>query len=218
MNNDPGAQAPTESAVEQEAPRHNPRRRKLLGGVAASPLLLSVASRPAWANGGMCTPSALASANLSGQHDFDGCGISAGWWKNNPSRWPVQSNTSFHFVFAKVAFNGNVLYENNRSGSPSTLFDVINGDFQGENPGNLAFPLVGAYLNALQFPDSGGAPGYPYSADDIVRAFNALGQTQAAARKGKNPPKTDDFAFENLKDTLDEANNKFDDTTEKPTP
>lgn len=218
MINDPSAQAPTESAIEQGAPRHNQRRRKLLGGVAASPLLLSVASRPAWANGGMCTPSALASANLSGQHDFEGCGLSAGFWKTNPSRWPVVPNTSFHFVFDKVAFNGNVLYEKNLSGAPSTLFEVINGQFQGEDPGNLAFPLVGAYLNALQFPYSGGAPGYPYSADDIVRAFNALGQTQAAARKGKNPPKTDDLAFANLKDTLDQANNKFDDTTEKPTP
>lgn len=218
MNNDPGAQAPTESAIKLGAPRLNQRRRKLLGGVAASPLLLSVASRPAWANGGMCTPSALASANLSGQHDFDGCGISAGWWKNNPTKWPVLPNTSFHFVFAKVALNGNVLYEKNLSGSPSTLFDVIKGQFKGENPGNLAFPLVGAYLNALQFPYSGGAPGYPYSADDIVRAFNALGQTQAATGRGKSPSKTDTFAFESLKDTLDQANNKFDSTTEKPRP
>lgn len=218
MNNDQDAQATAESAAEQQAPRHNPRRRKLLGGVAASPLLLSVASRPAWANGAMCTPSALASANLSGQHDFEGCSISAGFWKTNPSTWPVSPDTYFHFVFDKVAFNGNVLYEKNSSGSPSTLFDVINRNFKGENPGNLAFPLVGAYLNALQFPYSGGAPGYPYSAEDIVRAFNALGQTQAAARKGKNQPNTDDLAFANLKDTLDEANNKFDDTTEKPSP
>ena len=44
-------------AANEQASGLSVRRRKLLGGVAASPLLLSVASRPVWAQGGMCNSS-----------------------------------------------------------------------------------------------------------------------------------------------------------------
>ncbi|HQV91433.1 MAG TPA: alpha/beta hydrolase, partial [Phycicoccus sp.] len=95
-----------------------------LGGVAASPLLLSVASRPVWAQGGMCTPSALASANLSGQHGFTGCGISAGFWKTKKNWWPTPSNTAFHSIFPKIRYNNIIIHELNTFGGPTTLGDV----------------------------------------------------------------------------------------------
>ncbi|MFU2485870.1 hypothetical protein [Thauera sp. WH-1] len=214
MNHDPVSRAPSEVVAAQRDAKHSTRRRKLLGGVAASPLLLSISSRPAWANGGMCTPSALASANLSGQHDFSGCSISAGWWKNNESRWPIAASTYFHSIFEKVAFNGSVIYETTTLGAPTTLSDVMNKRFTGDNPGNLAFPLIGAYLNALQFPYNGGAPGYPFAAADIVKAFNEL--HQPVTLRGKGKPKPNQSAFENLKNTLDSANNLYDSNTAKP--
>jgi len=202
----------TQSQVKNSADSHSAneqasglsvRRRKLLGSVAASPLLLTVASRPVWATGGMCTPSALASANLSGQHEFTGCGISAGFWKTKKSWWPTSPNTEFHSIFGKIRFEDVVIYEKTSVGSRTTLGDVIDLNFTGKNPGNLAFILVGAYLNALAFPSSGGAPGYPYSAQQIVNAFNALDNKQNGD-------------FTKLKNTLDLANNKYDSTTAKP--
>ncbi|MEX1056939.1 MAG: hypothetical protein WED11_04365, partial [Natronospirillum sp.] len=90
----------------------NARRRRLLQTGATSPLLLTIASRPAWAQGGMCTASALASANASGSYDFDGCSKSAGWWMANSDRlkWPVSAGTPFHLVFATVYYEGSILY------------------------------------------------------------------------------------------------------------
>ena len=190
-------------AANEQASGLSVRRRKLLGGVAASPLLLSVASRPVWAQGGMCTPSALASANLSGQHGFTGCGISAGFWKTKKNWWPTPSNTAFHSILPKIRYNNIIIHELNTFGGPTTLGDVIDGAFTGEDPGNLAFILIGAYLNALAFPSGGGAPGYAYTAQQIVNAYGLLDH-------GTEP------AFITLKDTLDIANNTYDATTAKP--
>ncbi len=191
------------NAANEQASGLSVRRRKLLGGVAASPLLLTVASRPVWAQGGMCTPSALASANLSGQHEFTGCGISAGFWKTKKNWWPISPNAEFHSIFPKTRFNNIIIYAQKPLGGPTTLGDVIDENFTGENPGNLAFILIGAYLNALSFPSGGGAPGYAYTAQQIVNAYGLLDN-------GTRP------AFVTLKDTLDVANNKYDATTAKP--
>ena len=191
------------NAANEQASGLSVRRRKLLGGVAASPLLLTVASRPVWAQGGMCTPSALASANLSGQHDFIGCGISAGWWKTKKDRWPIPYDTPFHSLFPKIRFKNKVIHENNRFGSPTTLGDVIDGTFSGDDPGNLAFVLIGAYLNALSFPSGGGAPGYAYTTQQIINFYGLL----------DNRAKTD---FVTTKNSLDLANNAYDATTAKP--
>ena len=180
------------------------RRRKLLGGVAASPLLLTVASRPVWAQGGMCTPSALASANLSGQYEFVGCGISAGWWKQKQDRWPASTppTTLFHSIFPKTKFDKNVIYEK-KGVLATTLGGVINGNFDGTDPGNLAMHLIGAYLNAISFPKIGEAPGYRYTAQEVVELFKALDS------KSKSE-------FETLKNLLERANNDYDSSTQKP--
>lgn len=207
------------NAANEQASGLSVRRRKLLGGVAASPLLLTVASRPVWAQGGMCTPSALASANLSGQHDFIGCGISAGWWKVKKDRWPIPYNTAFHSIFPKIRFNNVVIHELNNSGGLTTLGDVIDTNFPSnksgkksnkgsgqtpsQDPGNLAFHLIGAYLNALAFPSGGGAPGYAYTPQQIVDAYRVLDNGS-------------EDAFTTLKDTLELANDAYDASTAKP--
>lgn len=202
----------TQSQVKNSADSHSAneqasglsvRRRKLLGSVAASPLLLTVASRPVWATGGMCTPSALASANLSGQHEFTGCGISTLGWKQNKARWPIASTTKFHSIFPSTKFASKVIYKKTPNGALTTLADVIDENILGDNPGGLASALIGAYLNALAFPSSGGAPGYPFSAQQVINAFNVL--------HGKLVPE-----FDTLKATLENANSQFDTNTAKP--
>lgn len=179
---------------------HSAQRRRLLRAGVSSSLLLTVASRPAWANGGMCTPSALASANASGGHDFEGCGIAADWWRDTDrSRWPVPSNTPFHLVFGLVTYNDNVLY------SGMTIGDVIGltGSEDPVNGGVFGFHLIGAYLNALAFPPDQGVPGYPLTAVQVISAFNSLNGAP-------------DSSFQALKNTLEQANNQYDGITQKP--
>lgn len=173
-------------------------RRKLIAGSAATPLLMTITSRPVWAGGNTCTPSALASANLSGQHEDVGCGISAGWWKEKPDSWPISKNTRFHDLFAFVRYKEVILYQN------KTLFDVINETGASDsNPGNIGLHLVGAYLNALTFPKQGSKRGYAFTDQDIIKAFNFL-----------DNGKSKDFSA--LKDTLYTANNRYDSTSPKP--
>lgn len=203
------------------AARTDLQRRRLLRAGVSSSLLLTVASRPAWANGGMCTASALASANASGRHNFEGCSISAGWWKTSKQRWPIPHTTAFHDIFpAPVTYKGKVLYFGH------SLGDVI--DLNGGRdpaPGNLGFHLVGAYLNAYTFPPNNGLPGYGFTTQQIVDAFNALlgmdtstEDSSSSSRRGG--PGSDsspaDSAMQSLAATLEYANNQFDSSTDKP--
>ena len=78
----PMTSSATRDVDEQALARKLERRRKvLIGGVVASGLL-TIGNRPALANGGACTVSAVASANPS--HTQSGpCGNSPGCWKNH---------------------------------------------------------------------------------------------------------------------------------------
>lgn len=179
-------------------------RRKLVAGGMVAPLLMTVAGRPVWAGGTRCSPSALASANLSGRHTFAGCGISSGWWARtqNWSKWPppATAGTMFHSVFVAIKYKGVVLYKD------KTLGQVISMEgASDDNPSNLGKHLVAAYLNALQFPTQGGQPGYPYTVSQVVDGYNALdGQSESA------------FAI--FKSTLEAANDLYDPITDKPKP
>lgn len=179
-------------------------RRKLVTGGMAAPLLMTVAGRPVWAGGTRCSPSALASANLSGRHTFAGCGISAGWWsrQQNWIRWPLPATpgTLFHSVFAAVTYKGTVLYKDKSLGQVISMSGASDN-----NPSNLGMHLVAAYLNALQFPTQGGQPGYPYTASQVVAGYNAL---NGAASE----------AFAIFKATLEAANDLYDPITDKPQP
>lgn len=196
--------------VESNSPENRVARRRLLQGAASLPLVMSITSRPAWAGGNRCSPSALASADLSGRHDFEGCGKSAGYWRNKQHLWPMNISPSDDFVsiFGAVTYNGKVLYEG------SSLGDVIllSGNSRGGgNLMNLGLPLVGAYVNANAFPPDDGRPGFPYTATEIVDMYRQLADVSAiggdeAVRK----------AAEDLKDTLDAANNMYDGLTNWP--
>lgn len=174
------------------------RRRRLLRAGVTSSLLLTIASRPAWAQGGMCTASALASANASGGYDFDGCSISAGWWKIKQDLWPISHSTPFHSIFETVSYNGTILYNGLTLGQVCVLNGAGN-----DNPGNLGMHLIGALMNALTFPPDEGTPGYAFTSQQIIDAYNALHGS-------------DITGFQALKNTLEIANNQYDSNTDKP--
>lgn len=174
------------------------RRRRLLAAGATSSLVLTIASRPAWAQGGMCTASALASANASGGYDFDGCSISAGWWTNFKDRWPIDASTPFHNVFAAVTYGDDILYNGYTLGG---VIDLTGGSDPVQ--GIFGLHLVGALLNALQFPPSADTPGYAFTSDQVISAYNAL----------HGAPNS---SFQALASTLETANKQFDEFTQKP--
>lgn len=200
------------------------RRRLVLGGMSA-PLALTFLGRPVWAQTDHCTPSALASADVSGLHDFSGCSRSAGFWKNHQDLWPdgsgdggsvsalgfsrtssggveptaVHPRDSFVETFGEVRFRGDILY------AGMTLGQVIRlaGARGGTNPGNLGLPLVGAYVNAIAFP---GPRGFVYTPNEVKRMYGEL-----ALLEGEDALLEKEA--ERLKDTLDQANNQYDNST-----
>lgn len=190
---------PNSAETSQSLPHQSKRRKLIKSGIGASAMVAIAASRSAW-GGDKCTRSGLDSANLSGQHTFDGCGKSAGYWTNHS--WPssVNKTTSFISIFGKYKYKGNVLYRY------KTLFEVINtGGASDSNPSNLGLHLIGAYVNAFAYPNSSpSGKGFVYTPEQVVSMF------QFAALSV-----TPDVAFSALKETLEKANNKYDGDTDK---
>lgn len=125
------------------------RRRLLRGGLAAAPVLMSVASRPVMAGGqaGRCTPaSSFASINASRPDELYHCsGRTPGYWKQSqffhlwPSPYKPQGNnaTQFDDVFGAAG------------GYPGkTLLDVLSLEGNAGGRDALARHIVAALLNA----------------------------------------------------------------------
>lgn len=62
------------------------RRRFLLGGIIATPAILTLTTRPALAN--QCSISGMQSGNLSRPNDVTCQGLTIGYWKTHPYDWP----------------------------------------------------------------------------------------------------------------------------------
>lgn len=190
----------------------NTRRRKLLGLGISSSLMLTIASRPAWANGYACSPSALASANLSGRHDFEGCGISAGWWgAAGADRWPpfVDQTSSFVGLFGQISVKVGSNFYPLYSANTDTLLSVLQNPGGGPtvNPGNIGMHAVAAYLNAVTFPraSSPWGAGYAYTPEQVLNMYAGLdGHTKSS--------------FDVVAMNLENANNDYDNVTAKPVP
>lgn len=152
------------------------RRRRLLLGGASAPLLLTIASRPAWARGETCTPSALASANLSGQHKHSECGKSAGFWSQKLYAWPaeISHRTLFSDIFSvTVVTKGNTNYDF----GPQTLGAVINLTGN-ESPYKLGLHAVGALVNSYAYPQTVDGRGFRYSTGQVISMFNQYAGSQ----------------------------------------
>ncbi|WOJ95030.1 hypothetical protein R0135_07630 [Congregibacter variabilis] len=177
------------------------RRRKLLA-LSSSALIATSVSRPVWATGAACSPSALASVSASGVQEYQGCSKSAGFWKTEASNrqaeaWPMPATTPFNAVFTTPIVPAGAttpLYQG------MTIGQVI--AFGGNNPdpapGNFAFGfhLIGALCNAFAFPASP-AGGFSMTVDQVKALFNGL--------QGG-----DENDFQTVKGILEAANNEFD--------
>lgn len=180
------------------------RRRLLSSALSASALIVTTANKPAWATD-RCTRSALNSANLSGQHTIGGCGRSPGFWRNRTD-WPSGCSRADAFtnVFGSYKYKGAVLFQN------KSLADVINISGSSDaNPGNIALHLIGAYCNAKAFPKTNpNGKGYAYTPDQVISMFQAAAGTANAL---SSPTE-----FEKLKNTLQVANETYDNVTDWP--
>lgn len=106
MNQSPADSPETGTPTDNSQRRADQRRRRLIGAGLSTPVLMTLTSRPSWAQGGVCTPSAMASADLSGRHAIVGCGKSAGFWKKKEVSWPlgVSKTEPFSSVFGSISY------------------------------------------------------------------------------------------------------------------
>ncbi len=151
------------------------RRRFTRAGLAA-PIILSMASKPAF--GAVCSPSGFVSYspdNPSGvrRHGTDGCGgLSPGAWRNPDAGRGDGSRGAWHYAgyYPNPRQNGEL-----GGDPPGTLFVDVFGvhpefgtlhDVLLEKPGSLEFHVVAALLNSRTIP------GY-MSHDDVIGLYLA---------------------------------------------
>lgn len=213
------------------------RRRRLLTAGASSPLLLTIASRPAWATGGLFQASASASANASGGNDFQGQSISAGWWKNFKYRWPLSDRTSFHMLFATVTYKSDKKkkdwgggWKNHNSGGGWNQFASQSSN-QGSDQSSDPILYNGLTLGEVIDLNGGSDPVQGTLGFHLVGALmNALTfppdqggggyafTAQQVIDLYNELDGADESRFRMLANTLETANNQFDSVTEKPEP
>ena len=170
------------------------RRRRFVTGSTSAAIMMTLAGRPAWASS--CTPSALASANASGQHDYSECASkSAGYWKQLRG-WPadLSPDHQFHWYFPGERFF------NPMEGRSLALGEVINlvGTYTSEvklpgedmlelsggpyaNEHNIGLHAVGALVNAHAFPLGSPHGDFGYTPEQIVDIYAKYSVAQAAA-------------------------------------
>lgn len=160
------------------------RRRLLKGAAVATPLIMTVASRPVL--GAQCTPSAWVSGNLSdhGREQISCGGRSPGYYKTRPQAW---AGTMFDpGTCAKTTRMGTCkVYRSD--GTPFHRFSRLRrrGVFAGhyyrnktlmqvlwmkghEDPYRLGAHIVAALLNAASIPD------YGLTVRDVIRMYGQL--------------------------------------------
>ena len=131
-------------------PSNPGRRRFASAGAKASGVILTLASAPGMAC--VCkSPSGSLSGNLQSSHHGPQTvvcnGVSPGYWKHWTSQWPsgcYPTTTRQHnaTTFASVfPYGWTSLYQT------GTLMDVLTDNNPSQDPYNLGFHLVAAYLN-----------------------------------------------------------------------
>lgn len=144
-------------------------RRNLVKGVLATPVVLSIASRPAW--GTNCSISGLLSGNLSrspGSYECTpGNGQTPGFWMNHPECWPAPytpgytndpdgiPGTSFQAVTGFTSTFGN------------TFMDILDPQACDNGAGSLEFHVIAAILSAAH-----PLVNYGYSVQEILDAYS----------------------------------------------
>jgi hypothetical protein len=144
-----------------EVDRVQSRRRLLKGGMAAAPVLMTLANRPAFGANG-ATPSAFGSMNASRTDEVNTpTGRSPGYWKNHTDAWPspyralsisnAQSSSNAHATAATSATLFNDVFIGGRYPGV-TLFEILSPELKaaGSNGGDVAVAraVAAALLNA----------------------------------------------------------------------
>ncbi|MBI2380600.1 MAG: hypothetical protein HYV16_07585 [Gammaproteobacteria bacterium] len=157
----PDDTSPPAQCSDAEALRLAARRSFLKGALIASPIVMSLASRPVMATTRRyCTASGFMSGNVSQPVSNQGCGgLSPGYWKTH-TNWPtpylsgVTTGTKFHDVFNKGKYNYN----------GKTMMWVLQN-----KPGSFAFHTIACLLNsASNFPD------YALKGAEVIAIWNAI--------------------------------------------
>lgn len=127
----------TPVTTDQSRPVNESRRRFTRSGVAASGVLLTLASRPVLGDVVCKSPSGFLSGNQSHHGTPPTClGRSPGYWKNHGG-WPVPTDTKFIDIFHCDALSVYAKY---------TFLDLI--DPKQDDTSKLGMHLVAAFLNA----------------------------------------------------------------------
>lgn len=155
------------------------RRRFLKGAAAASPVIMTVVSRPVL--GAQCTPSAWVSGNLSdhGQNRVSCGGRSPGYWKTHPKAW-MSAGFSAGTCSSRASYKS-ICKDYNSDG---TLFNAVfsagNYNYDGrtlmqvmwlggnQDPYQLGAHIVAALLNAATISN------YGMKVPDVVAMYNGL--------------------------------------------
>jgi hypothetical protein len=173
LNPQQGAENATENAAESQRDladhaRASARRRFIRGAAAASPVLLTLVSRPVLGTSRLCSASGFMSGNLSQPQGSESCGgLSPGFWKTH-TPWPApyvsgtqsgngstfSGGTKFHDVFAKGKYNFGT----------SSMLKVL-----WTEPGSFAFHTIAALLNAAS-----GINGYGLTTAQVIQIWNQI--------------------------------------------
>lgn len=192
-----GPEGPEDSASPSTAPLDagGRRRRRFVAGGTSAAVVMTLAGRPAWASS--CTPSAIASANASGQHDYSTCrSKSAGYWKQLRG-WPVdlRPDDEFHRWFPGQRFFSAT---EGRSLALGECINLVGGTYTSKcklpgkkmqtlpggpyaNEANIGLHAVGALVNAYAFPLGSSHGDFGYTPQQIVDIYMKYSVAQAAA-------------------------------------
>ena len=181
--------APDDNQTTAVSPSHTggSRRRFLQGALAAAPVLMTVASRPAWGN--ICAPSGMASGNASDPTDVSVCMTGNGpetWKTLGVNNWPAPYNTNnirFDDVFGAGPTQQLIQVLNGTGGYATTshtpfhraaiaaLLNAANGtmNYLGTNPVAVVINIV---YNILDNGSYEPAPGSTWYEADALDYFN----------------------------------------------
>ena len=166
--------------------RGKDRRRFIKRAIIAAPFILTVTSRPVWAN--TCTISGQMSGNLSDQNYDCGEGCSPGFWKKHEEEWMGYSPAdTYGGIFGVSFLLGDLTFHN--------VFSLCKG---GVTDGHLqlAFHAVAALLNAAHT-----AVEFIYEPSQVISYVWRVYNDSSSLPPGYN-------TVEGLKDHFDKLNNQ----------
>jgi len=147
-----GAISPIEGEVRErpETLRSDERRRLLRGGLAAGPVILTMAGRPVLGQSLNCGSAQVQASLAAGTSLHAGCTIDPFNTGNSPAKWYTTATwpTPYSNVSPKTDFVGTTTGLGGTQPSPNTMYAVLKGNANGLADLTLAQDIVAALLNA----------------------------------------------------------------------